>query len=264
MSLVAEERKKEILDLMDKNGKVKVSDLAAQLDVSTETIRRHLDDLENENKLKKVYGGAIPVPHKTEPPHYERAAIRSEEKNYIGKIAAACVQDYDVIVIDEGSTPLQMIPYLKHKLSLTIMTCSIPALYSLIESTKRHELDAKIIFIGGEVSTEHLRISGPIAEKMMEDFFVNKAFIATDGVDLNHGVTSYDPNKALFTRKLIEQSQETYILADHSKIGCRTYVKMADLEDVFAVVSDLPAPEEWIASLNHMSTKWLSNEKKNE
>ncbi|MCA1022159.1 DeoR/GlpR family DNA-binding transcription regulator [Halobacillus litoralis] len=259
MSLVAEERKQKILHMLENQGKVRVSELAEQLDVSTETIRRHLDDLEHQQKLKKVYGGAVRNETHNELPHYERESLHIEEKKSIGQAAADQVDDHDTIVIDEGSTPLQMIPYLKGKKNLTIMTSSIPALNRLMEYTKRRELEARVIFIGGEVSVDHLRTSGPIAEKMMEDFYVNKAFIATDGVDIDHGITSFDPNKALFTRKLIEQSGKSYIMADSSKIGTRTYVKMSTLEDVYAVVSDVPAPEEWAANLQRMETQWISS-----
>ncbi|KGP73808.1 DeoR/GlpR family DNA-binding transcription regulator [Pontibacillus yanchengensis] len=258
MSLVAEERKREIIHLLEQQGKVKVSELAERLNVSTETIRRHLDDLEHESKLKKVYGGAIKLQVQTEPPHYERSSIRMEEKQTIGKLAAQQVRDHDVIVIDEGSTPLQMIPFLTDKTNLTIMTCSVPALNTLIDYTKKQLIDARVIFIGGEVSAEHLRVSGPIAEKMMEDFFVNKAFIATDGVALDHGATSYDPNKALFTRKLIEHAEEAFILADHSKIGIRTYAKMANLDQISAVISDIDSPGEWQHTLTRFQTEWIS------
>ncbi|SFQ13069.1 DeoR/GlpR family DNA-binding transcription regulator [Salibacterium halotolerans] len=258
MSLIAEERKQEILGLLEMQKKVRVSDLAEQLNVSAETVRRHLDDLEHQNKLKKVYGGAVPVPADNELPHYERESIHIREKRIIGRLAAEQVLDNDIIVIDEGSTPLQMIPFLTDKKNLTIMTCSIPALNRLIEYVRRAEIDARVLFIGGEVSVDHLRISGPVAESMMDDFYVNKAFIATDGVDINHGITSFDLNKALFTRKLIDQAERTYILADQSKIGSRTYVKMSKMDDVYAIISEKGEPDSWVSSMQDKMTKWLS------
>ncbi|KGX94015.1 cytochrome C [Pontibacillus halophilus JSM 076056 = DSM 19796] len=257
MSLLAEERKKEITQLLEHQGRVKVNELADRLNVSTETIRRYLDDLEGEQKLKKVYGGAIPVEQEKELPHYERTSLHSEAKKLIGKLAADEVNDHDRIVIDEGSTPLHMIPFLSTKKNLTIMTCSIPALNQLVDYQKRQQLDARILFIGGEVSVEHLRVSGSIAEKMMEDFYVNKAFIAADGVHIDHGVTSYDPNKALFTKKLMEQSEQNYIMADSSKVGLRTYVKMATLDDIHTIVSNEAPPSNWTASLESTATNWL-------
>ncbi|WP_345243906.1 DeoR/GlpR family DNA-binding transcription regulator [Pontibacillus salipaludis] len=260
MSLVAEERKRKIVQLLNDKGKVRVNELAEMLNVSTETIRRHLDDLESEHKLKKVYGGAIRVQLETELPHYERTSIRTSEKQVIGRLAAEQVQDHNVIVIDEGSTPLQMIPFLTHKNNLTIMTSSVPALNLLIDYKKKQLIDARVIFIGGEVDADHLRVSGPIAEKIMNDFYVDKAFIATDGVDVRYGITSYDPNKAMFTRKLIEHADETFILADHSKIGQRTYAKMSNLEEIFAVVSDQSAPPNWLGDLEHYQTEWICPE----
>lgn len=258
MSLVAEERKQNIVQLLEQHGKVRVSDLANRLHVSTETIRRHLDDLEAENRLKKVYGGAIKIHQQIEPPHHERSSIQEKAKHTIGRLAAEQVSDYDVIYIDEGSTPLPMIPHLISKKQLTIMTTSIPALNMLMEYTKKERLDARIIFIGGEVNTDHLRTSGPIAEKMLEDFFVTKAFLVADGIEVKSGITSYDPNKALVTKKLITHTEESFVLADHTKINHRTYAKMASLEDVTAVICDESAPEHFHLPLERQQTRWIS------
>ncbi len=105
-------------------GKVKVSELAREFAVSTETIRRYLEELDREKKLKKVYGGAVQLPGAgVEAPMLERNATYREKKR-IGYKAATFVEDGDVIAIDDGSTPLQMVPYLVHRKNLTIVTSS--------------------------------------------------------------------------------------------------------------------------------------------
>ncbi|BBH22255.1 DeoR family transcriptional regulator [Paenibacillus baekrokdamisoli] len=258
MSLAGEERKRSIMTLLNEKGKVNVSELSQIFDVSTETIRRDLDELEKDNKLKKVYGGAVKFKVEVEPPHYEREFIHAEAKRVIGALAAELIEDNDVIIIDEGSTALQIIQFLESKRNLTILTSSIPSLISLIDHQKRGLYDGKIIFIGGEVNARHLRVSGPIAEKIMEDFYVNKSFLSVDGISLENGLTSYDLDRALFTRKLIRSSETAILLADSSKIAKRTVAKIMDLPDIHMIVSEEGPPSGWIPSLKEMQIRWIS------
>ncbi|QTH41496.1 DeoR/GlpR transcriptional regulator [Cohnella sp. LGH] len=260
MSLAGEERKREIMTLLNEKGKVIAGELAQRFEVSTETIRRDLDDLEKENKLKKVYGGALRISPKVEPPLLERESTNVEAKLKVGALAAKLVEDNDVIVLDEGSTVLQMIPFLEHKRNLTILTNSIPALMRLLEYQKRGTFDVKIILIGGVVNTQHLRATGPIAEKIIEDFYVNKAFISVDGVSLKHGITSYDYEKAVFTRKLIGGSEMAIVVADYSKIAKRTVARIAELRELHTIVSDEAPPEEWKSQLGKLELRWIHRE----
>ncbi|MFC4809752.1 DeoR/GlpR family DNA-binding transcription regulator [Paenibacillus sp. GCM10023250] len=258
MSLAGEERKRGILFMLNEKGKVNVNELSQKFDVTTETIRRDLDELEKDNKLKKVYGGAVKFAHDIEPAYHEREVSRAEEKRLIGQHAAKLIDDHDVLVIDEGSTAMQIIHYLEGKRELTVLVCAIPALTLLIEYQKRGVFDGKIIFIGGEVNAKHLRVSGPIAEKMMEDFYVNKSFISVDGVSLDSGLSGFDYERALFTRKLVRSSETVVAVADSSKIGKRTVAKIADLSDVHYIVSNEGPPAGWEKALQDMSVTWVS------
>jgi len=258
VSLAGEERKMSIMTLLNEKGKVIASELSQLFEVSTETIRRDLDELEKENKLKKVYGGAVKFKVEVEPAHYEREFIHAEAKRKIGFLAAALIEDNDVIVVDEGSTALQIIHFLDNKHNLTILTSSIPALMLLIEHHKRGTFDGKIIFIGGEVNAKHLRVSGPIAEKIMEDFYVNKSFVSVDGVSIENGITSYDYERAVFTKKLIRCSETAIVVADFSKIAKRTVAKIVDLHDIHIIVSDQAPPTEWKSSLKKMDLRWIN------
>lgn len=257
MSLASEERKKVILSLLHGSGKVIASELAQRFEVSTETIRRDLDELEKESKLKKVYGGAILFKANTEPALLERETIHVEAKRQIGALAAELVEDNDVIALDEGTTILQIIPHLLAKQHLTVLTNSIPALIALLEHKKRGDFNGKIIVIGGEVDAKHLRVSGSIAERALEEFFVNKAFISVDGVSLKNGLTSYDYDKAVFTRKMIACSDTAIVVADSSKIPRRTVVKIAGLQDIHVLISDAPPKAEWTEGLEKLAVRWI-------
>lgn len=132
MSLVGEERKKHILELIEAHEKVTVDHLADTFDVSRETIRRYLNELEAQGKLKKVYGGAIKVSYgKIEPAYTGRETQHKAEKSLIGKKAAELIKSNEFIFIDEGSTTLQIIPHLLNIPALTIVTNFHPSSSSI-------------------------------------------------------------------------------------------------------------------------------------
>jgi DeoR family fructose operon transcriptional repressor len=257
VSLIGEERKSMILDILEMRDKASVSYLAAKLDVTTETIRRYLEQLEQEKKLKKVYGGAIrALPAQEEPSYFTREITFSEEKKGIGKKAAEFVEDNDVIAIDEGSTPLQMIKYLLDKQNLTVITSSFSAAVLLMEYETSQLFSGKIIFLGGTVNAKHKRSTGSFAEKMMDRLYVNKAFLSVDGISMKYGITVFDPEKGTLSRKLMEQAQETYALVDHSKLEVRSLHKMASIDEIHTIVCDQDAPDDWKDQLVASNTIW--------
>ena len=257
-SLFGEERKQIILQLVNSNGKVRTNELVEKLQVSSESIRRYLEDLEAEKKLKRVYGGAVKLNmERSEPSHLSREVMRADEKKRIGRVAAELVQDNDTIVIDEGTTPLQMIGFLSTKKDLTILTSSITALNLLIDYQNSGALKAEVYFLGGKVNAKHHRVGGAFAEKMMKSFYVDKAFLSMDGLLLHKGLTCYDPERAELAKRFIENANESIVLADHSKIGISTLCKVADLKEVDIVISDTPAPEEWDTDLQTKNVTWM-------
>src|SRR5690554_6935201 len=138
MSLQGEERKQKILSILDNKGKIRVNDLVEELEVSYETIRRYLDEMDKEGQLKKVYGGAMKTQFdQIEAPMHKRNILQLAEKRVIGKLAAKIVKDNDVIAIDEGTTPLQLIRFLEGKKNITVVTNSLQALVQLTEAKEK-------------------------------------------------------------------------------------------------------------------------------
>jgi DeoR family fructose operon transcriptional repressor len=258
VSLIGEERKKSIMDILDIQEKVSVGYLANQLKVTTETIRKYLEELEKENKLKKVYGGAIRLAEEYEEPSYlKREILFYEEKRRIGRKAAEFVQDNDVIAVDEGSTVLQMIGQLVHKRNITICTNSFPVVALINEYAGHNAFDGNVIFLGGTVSLKHMRVSGRLSEKMMGSFYVDKAFISLDGISLKHGLTSLDAEKGMLSVKMMEQAKESYILVDQSKFEVRGLYRMAELDKTRTIISDKDAPEDWKEEISARGIRWI-------
>ncbi|MDT2048573.1 DeoR/GlpR family DNA-binding transcription regulator [Bacillus sp. 1780r2a1] len=241
MSLLAEERKKRIIELINNEGQVKVNELAKRFHVSAETIRRHLEELENENKIKKVHGGAVRIEEGlSELSMFKRRILHIDKKMIIGLKAASLVEDGDVIFIDEGSTTLQMANSIKVKSNVTVITNSFPFAVQLMEQEgDKSGFKGKVIFLGGYVKGNHFRTAGSLAEKMAKEFFVDKAFISVDGIDEHAGVTSYDLDKCLLSSIFINNSKQSYVLSDSSKIGRIATYKIQDLEEVDYIITDM-------------------------
>lgn len=242
MSLLAEERKKRIIEIVNNEGQVKVNGLAKIFNVSTETIRRHLEELESEQKIKKVHGGAVRVEEDSnELSMFKRRILHIDQKIIIGLKAASFVEDGEVIFIDEGSTTLQMASSIKRKKDVTVITNSFPFAAKLMEYEEdEHPFKGEMIFLGGHVKGDHFRTSGSLAERMANELFVDKAFISIDGLDQHAGITSYDLDKCMLSNIFMANAKQTYILSDSSKIGNIANYKIQDLSEVDYIITNVP------------------------
>lgn len=257
MSLAFEDRKRTILKKLVVERKIYVPDLAETLNVSSETIRRDLDRLEKEGKLRKVYGGAVLADVDISEPTFEqKSSINQGEKRAIAKAAASLIEDGDIIMIGNGTTPLEIIRYLHDKKNITLITHSAPVLKLAIETFK-----GKLIFIGGEVDSKQQSTHGPLAEIALKQIKANKAFISAGGISVEGGITDYDLNEAFMSRLLLERSEELIVLADHSKFGNTTFAQICELKRATAVVSDWTCPLEWKEALEKQNIHLMLGKK---
>lgn len=240
MSLSYEERKKIIIQSLDRDEKVQVRELATALEVSGETIRRDLDRLEKEGMLKKVYGGAVKEKFSLELPFDKKTTINPMGKRAICKKAAELVEDGDSILIGHGTTPVDIVRYLDDKKNITIITPSIPVLLLTMES-----FTGKVIFIGGEYEANQKFTSGPLSDAILQQLKVNKAFVAAGGLSMNDGVSDYDLEGASSSRKMMKRADEAIIFADHTKFGKTTFAHICPLTDISMIITDRECSEEW-------------------
>lgn len=254
MSLAFEDRKRTILTRLASDEKIYVPDLAEILNVSTETIRRDLDRLEKEGKLKKVYGGAILTNKDSlEPPFEQKSTINQAEKRAIAKAAASLIEDGDIIMIGNGTTPLEIVRYLSSKRNITLITHSAAVLFLC------HEVfNGKTIFVGGEVDVQQQSTHGPLAELMLRQIKANKAFISAGGITVDDGITDYDLNEAHMSRLLLERSDELIVLADHTKFGETTFSHICSLKQASTIISDWKCPLEWEEILRNQQVQLLT------
>lgn len=253
-----DDRQNQIIYELDNYGKVSVQQLAKKFGVTTETIRRDLDLLEVKCKLKRIHGGAIKISFdKKEPSYIQRRDVFRNEKQIIGHKASGLINDNEVITIDTGTTTCEILYHLWHKKNLTLILNSTAALNIIIDLKNKGGFDGKIIFLGGEINTDQLSCFGPISEKILNNFYVDKAFIAVGGISLQDGLTGYDINEASLSNKIMKNAKEVIVVADHSKIGVRNFYKISELQEVNAIVCDAAAPDEWKDKLDQYEIDWI-------
>jgi len=232
--MYAEERQQEILRLARAEGRVDVPGLAADLDVTTETIRRDLTVLERAGVIRRVHGGAIPVERLGfEPALAARDVVMTAEKERIAKAALAEVPDEGAIIIDAGSTTERLATILPMDRELTVVV-NAPPLAVLLAPRP----NLTVIMLGGRVRGRTLATVDDWNLRMLSQLYVDVAFMGTNGLSPERGFTTPDPAEAAVKRAMIAAARRTIVLADHTKAGNDFLARFAELTDVDTVITD--------------------------
>jgi DeoR family fructose operon transcriptional repressor len=229
-----EERQAQIVALARAEGRVDVSGLAARLDVTTETVRRDLTSLERQGVLRRVHGGAVPVERLGfDPAVAIRESVLTTEKEAIAKAALDEVPEEGTIAFDAGTSTLRLAEILPVGRELTVVTNSLPHAVLL---AARPGLTVHIV--GGRIRSRTLATADEAAQDFMRHLFVDVAFVGTNGVSVEHGLTTPDRSEAATKRALIAAARRTVVLADHTKFGADQFASFADLPDVDTIITD--------------------------
>lgn len=258
MTFISEERKKIIMDELDAMGKVHVISLAERLQVSNETIRRDLDALEEQGKLKRVYGGAVKTSYQEgEPPYRMRQILNLQAKQAIGRQALQLIKDGDTIFMDVGTTVLELARLIAGRKKLSIVTNSLPVANLLTDTIYQGLISGQIILLGGVITPDQQSVSGFHCQEMLKNFYVDKAFISVGGISRLAGISDYDIQESMISRMAIESSKEVIVLADHSKIGIEAFCHIAPLDAADVIISDQEQPPAWTQDLKAKGITWL-------
>ncbi|WP_370325841.1 DeoR/GlpR family DNA-binding transcription regulator [Euzebya sp.] len=232
--MYAEERQRLIADRARRDGRVEVTQLAEELDVTPETIRRDLTRLERLGQLKRVHGGAIPLERLSfEPDVEDRGAVMTAEKERIAKRAVAELPDSGSILLDAGTTTARLAANLPSDRELTVVTNALDIAVGLASRP-----NLTVLVIGGRVRGRTLAAVDSWAAGILRDLFVDVAFMATNGVSLEHGLTTPDPTEAATKRAMIASARRSVLLADHTKVGNDHLVRFGDLGDIDTFITD--------------------------
>ena len=228
--MLTEERYSIILERVKQNKSVKLLELCELLKASESTIRRDLDELEAEGKLMRVHGGAeLRQGLQDELTNQQKSVKNSHEKARIAEVACQMISKRDVVFIDAGTTTEFLIEKLHH-LDVTVVTNSIHHAAALVDK------GIKTIIIGGTVKLSTDASVGQMAVEQVNQLNLDKAFIGMNGID-NDFLTTPDLDEAAIKRAVIANSQQTFVLADASKLGQKAFVKV-DTVDKVAIITE--------------------------
>jgi len=228
------ERHQAILDLLNKNDAVQVTELVELLAVSEMTIRRDLDVLERKGLLRRVHGGAISNHGRSyEPPFLLRTTEQTEEKRRIGRAAAALIQKGDSVMLDVGTTTLEIARNLTGQQNLTIVTPCFQIAALLAEHP-----GIRLILTGGIMRQGELSLVGHLAVRTVQDFYVDKFFMGAAGVDLEVGFTEFNVEDTLVKQAMLRSAKDITAVVDSSKFGQVAFTAIAPLQAVNRIITD--------------------------
>ena len=243
--MLAVERRNAILAKLNAQGKVIVTDLSKEFDVTEETIRRDLEKLDNDGLAKKTYGGAIANQNfNIDLPYKVRKRANVELKQKIAEKIAEMIHDGDYIMLDASSTAIYVTKCISNRKNITLITNSVEIMLELADKS-----DWNILSTGGSLKKGALSLVGASAERMIREFHVDLAVCSSKGIDLNMGITDSNEKDSEIKRAIFAAANRKVLAVDSTKFDKISFVRVCDISDIDTVVTDTQPPERWVEHL---------------
>ncbi|MGW9125804.1 DeoR/GlpR family DNA-binding transcription regulator [Paenibacillus chitinolyticus] len=248
--MLVAERWQKILALVNERGSIRVTELSELCGVTEETIRRDLDKLESEGRLMRSHGGAVRVGEsQPEIPFKERETVHADLKRSIAREAVKHIRENDRIILDASTTAWYMAQILPDE-PLTVLTNSIQVAVELSSKEK-----IQVVSTGGRLLPQSLSYAGPLAERSLDTYHVDKAFLSCKGVHTARGISESSELQALVKAKMVAISDEVFLLADHSKFGQQSFAHVASWERIGYVITDSSTSADSLEALREKGVK---------
>lgn len=236
--LYSAQRQQAILRTLAANGRVDVAAMADELAVTGETVRKDLIALERQGRLRRVHGGAIPLQDLAFEPEVTTRVQYAEEKRRIAKAALAQLPRTGTIVIDAGSTTARLAELIPPDRQLTVFTNTLPT--ALVLAGKPN---ITVYTLGGRVRSLTLAEVDSWAARTLGEINVDVAFVGSNGISLERGLTTPDASEAAVKRLMLGCARRRVLLSDHSKIGQVSTHKYGELADLDLLITDAGIPD---------------------
>lgn len=248
--MLQNERCIKIMNLLNQRESIEVKELSKILKVTGETIRRDLDKLEKEGKLYRTHGGAIKSSEsQPEIPYFEREITNVTEKMDIAREALNYINQNDQIILDSSTTAWFVAKALPN-ISLTVLTNSIQLSTELAKKNK-----IEVICTGGILLQSSMCFVGRLTQSALSSYRVNKAFISSKGLHHHWGISEPNELAVMVKRKMVEISNEVYLLMDHSKFGVQDLIQIVQLDKIDWIITDSKTSSQQINDLKEFSTR---------
>lgn len=243
-------RQQKIYETVREKGIVKVADLSSALKVSEITIRRDLDILEQKGFLERTHGGAIFTQRmKTEPLYIQKNLKYRDEKEAIGREINNLIEDGDTLLINSGSTTLQVIRHIR-KNGINVITSNVGAV------TKPNDKIKSLILVGGIYRYQSNSLVGGFTSLVLNEVYGSKAIIGVDGISVKYGLTTPVHQEAEVAKTMIERTKgPVIVVADHRKLGVTSNFLTAPIEKVDILVTDDKFNEDYREELENAGVK---------
>lgn len=235
--MIKDERQYKILDYLENHKFANVKELARLLKCSEITIRRDINELSEKKHLVKIHGGAQALnekPEKVDVSISHRTIQNTDAKQIITSLALTFIKPGQIIYLDAGSNVNLIIPFLKN-LNVKVYTHGVHHISEL----SKNKIDAHLI--GGEMKWSTLAAIGPLCIEEISQFHYDIAFLGTNAVDINFGLSTPDDNEAAIKQQIIKSSDQSFVLCDDSKFNKKSKIRFSKLEDVTIITNKKPS-----------------------
>ena len=234
--MVAAYRREAILELSRQGRELRVDEIARQFNVSRETVRRDLAQLQSQGLLRRVHGGAMPAQTGWEAEFPQRLVDNAAGKRRIAALAASLFRQNDTLMIDTGTTTLILAAELASAVKLTVITNSLGVARQLGAGPTAH----RVYVVGGEFRAETEQTSGSACLEQIASYRADHAVLSCGAVDPDGAIMDFDLEDAMFARAIIGQAESATLIVDRSKFDRVAMAKVCNLDLIDRLVTDAP------------------------
>lgn len=246
-------RRRKILEILNRDGQIRVTDLSRELAATPVTIRSDLSALERDGYLERVSGGAVQtVKNYYNMEFQQRKQAGSAVKKRLAAVVSGLIHDGDTLMINSGTTTYEVAVELKKHKNLNIVTNSL----SVAVELGAHPT-FRVILLGGDINAQYAFTYGTDAQEQLKKYRADYAILSMDGVCPDSGLTTYHAEEALMDRMMLERSQRTIVAAESRKIGREGFSHVCDAAGLGCLVTDSDADPELLARFRSLGADVL-------
>jgi DeoR family transcriptional regulator of aga operon len=246
--LLNEERRRAIREILERNGRVLVTEIARQFHTSQVTVRKDLDVLQSQGLIHRTHGGALPAREGAleDPTLREKEKLQRAEKLRIAEAAARLVKEGQVVILDSGTTTTAIARALRNFQKVTIITNAVNIAAELSGAP------VEVILTGGTLRKNSFSLVGPIAEETLQRLNADILFLGVDGLDVQYGLSTPNLLEAKVNRRMVEVAKRTVAVCDSTKFGRRSLSLIVPTRSLHEVITDRDIPKADLRALRKM------------
>lgn len=227
------DRLESIVNIINRGGSVTVADLAEELSVSRETIRKDLDSLAEQKKIGRVHGGAYSLEYDEKVPYTTRDKMLNPEKNQMANFTSSLIEDGSTVFFDSSSTSIRVLKKLiDDDKKITVITNSVECITLTIQSQT-----LTLYTAGGFLGRDSLSFSTEFIDDYNR-YNADYAILSPSGIDIKCGITDKDPNESRVRETFMRRAKKTFLIMDHTKIGTIAPFAIGNLSQIDGIITD--------------------------